>query len=155
MAERSRVDVLLVSPGTTAGWRMVDADFAGVLRDLGVSLAVATTDFRIVRHLRRTMALTDLVEAAAMRRATTRALRRWQPRAIVYSSTQAPMLQPAARIRGAGVRFDALATVNRPGWTNALTHALEGRVLRLAGVLLPSGLDPARRLPTADSGLPA
>jgi Glycosyl transferases group 1 len=90
-----------------------------------------------------------------MRHATTRALRRWQPRAIVYSSTQAPMLQPAGRIRGAGVRFDALTTVNRPGWTNALTHRLERRVLRHARVLLPSGLDAARRLPARDSRLPS
>jgi len=155
VAERSRVDVLLVSPGTTAGWRRVDDGFAEVLRELGLTVAIATTDFRIARHLRRTMAVTDLVEAAAMRRATTRALRRWEPRAIVYSSTQAPMLQPAARIRGAGVRFDALTTVNRPGWTNALTHALERRVLRLARVLLPSGLSADCRLPTADSGAAA
>jgi glycosyl transferase family 1 len=154
MAERSPVDVLLVSPGTTAGWRRVDADFAQLLRELGLTVATATTDFPIARHLRRTMPLTDLVEAAAMRRATTRALHRWNPRAIVYSSTQAPMLQPADRIRGAGVRFDALTTVNRPGPANALTHRLERRVLRLAGVLLPSGLDPARRLPTSDSRLP-
>jgi Glycosyl transferases group 1 len=146
--------VLLVSPGTTAGWRTVDAGFAELLTELGLTVATATTDFRVARHLRRTVLLTDLVEAAAMRRTTTRALRRWGPRAIVYSSTQAPMLQPAARIRIAGVRFDALTTVNRPGWTNALTHALERRVLRLARVLLPSGLDGTRRLPRAASRLP-
>jgi hypothetical protein len=155
MAERSRVDVLLVSPGTTAGWRRVDAGFAELLTELGLTVATASTDFRIARHFRRAMPLTDLAEAAAMRRATTRALRRWAPRAIVYSSTQAPMLQPAGRLRGAGVRFDALTTVNRPGWTNALTHALERRVLRLARVLLPSGLDPVARLPYPVSGGPS
>jgi hypothetical protein len=154
MAERSRIDVLLVSPGTTAGWRRVDADFAALLSELGLTVATASTDFRIARHFRRTMPLTDLAEAAAMRRATTAALRRWTPRAIVFSSTQAPMLQPAGRVRGAAVRFDALTTVNRPGWTNALTHRLERRVLRLAGVLLPSGLSPVSRLPSPVSGLP-
>ncbi len=150
MAERSTVDVLLVSPGTTAGWRRVDADFAQLLRELGLSVATATTDFPIARHLRRTMPLTDLAEAAAMRRAITRALRRWNPRAIVYSSMQAPMLQPADRIRGAGVRFDALTTVNRPGRANALTHRLERRVLRHRGRAAARGW--IRRRPTA--GLP-
>jgi hypothetical protein len=141
------IDVLLVSPGTTAGWRNVDADFAQLLSELGLSVAVASSDFRIARHFRRAMPLTDVAEAAAMRWALGRALRRWEPRAIVYSSTQAPMLQPARRLRGAAVRFDALTTVNRPGAANALTHALERRVLRRVAVLVPSGLDPARRVP--------
>ena len=66
---RTTVDVLLVSPGTTAGWRRLDAHAAAALRDLGLSVAVATSEFRIARHLRRTMQLTDLAEAAAMRRA--------------------------------------------------------------------------------------
>ena len=71
MAERSLIDVLLVSPGTTAGWRRVDADFAQLLRELGLTVATATTAFPIARQLRRTMPLTDLVEAAAMRRTTS------------------------------------------------------------------------------------
>lgn len=152
MAERLPVDVMLVSPGTTAGWRRVDADFARLLGDIGLSVAMATTDFRLARHLRRTVALTDLAEAAAMRHALTRALRHYRPRAIVYSSTQAPMLQPAARLRTAAVRFDALTVVNRPGRLNALQHRLERRALRRMTVLLPSGLDPARRIP---AGFPA
>jgi glycosyltransferase involved in cell wall biosynthesis len=139
--------VLIVSPGTTAGWRKVDAQLVALLRDLGLSVAVATSEFRIARHLRRTVALTDLAEAAAMRRATTRALRRHRPRAIVYSSTQATMLQPRGRLAHAGVRFDALTTENRPGRSNALQHLLERRALRRVAVLLPSGLDPARRVP--------
>ena len=139
--------MLVVSPGTTAGWRQVDAQLAALLRDLGLSVEVATSEFRIARHLRRTVALTDLVEAAAMRRATTRALRRHRPRAIVYSSTQATMLQSRRRLEHAGVRFDALTTENRPGRSNALQHWLERRALRRVAVLLPSGLNPARRVP--------
>ncbi len=138
---RTTVDVLLVSPGTTAGWRRLDAHAAAALRDLGLSVAVASSEFRIARHLRRTMQLTDLAEAAAMRRATTRALHRHRPRAILFSGVQSTMLQPRSRLANAGVRFDALTITNRPGRANALQHLLERRALRRVGVLLPAGLD--------------
>jgi glycosyltransferase involved in cell wall biosynthesis len=141
------VDVLLVSPGTTAGWRRADAELADVLRELGVSVSVVRSDMRFARHFRRTMQLTDLAEAAAMRRAVSRALRHTEPRAILFSTTQATMLQPGTRLRGAAVRFDALAAQNRPGRANALQHGLERRALGLAAMLLPWGLDPAARVP--------
>jgi glycosyltransferase involved in cell wall biosynthesis len=144
---RAQVDVLLVSPGTTAGWRRADAELAEVLRELGVSVVIARSDMRFVRRLRRTMQLTDLAEAAAMRFSVSRALRRTRPRAILYSTTQSTMLQPRSRLRGAAVRFDALAAVNRPGRANALQHRLERRALGHAGMLLPWGLDPALRMP--------
>jgi glycosyltransferase involved in cell wall biosynthesis len=139
--------VLLASPGTTAGWRRADAELAEVLRELGVSVSVARSDMRLARHFRRTMQLTDLAEAAAMRRAVSRALRNVAPRAILFSTTQSTMLQPARRLHGAAVRFDALAAVNRPGRANALQHRLERRALAHATMLLPWGLDPALRLP--------
>jgi glycosyltransferase involved in cell wall biosynthesis len=144
---RERPDVLLVSPGTTEGWRRADADLADVLRELGVSVSIVRSEMRIARHFRRTMQLTDLAEAAAMRRALSRALRRTSPRAIIFSTTQATMLQPTRRLRGAAVRFDALAVVNRPGRANALQHRLERRALARARFLLPWGLDPAQRVP--------
>ncbi len=137
---RITVDVLLVSPGTTAGWRRVDAHAAEMLRDLGLSVAVASTDFAVARHLRRTMQLTDLAEAAAMRRAATRALRRHRPRAILFSGVQSAMLQPRSRLRIAGLRFDALTTTNRPGRANFVQHMLERRALRHLALLLPAGL---------------
>lgn len=139
-------DVLLVSPGTTEGWRRADAELADALGELGVSVSLVRSDMRVARHLRRTMQLTDLAEAAAMRRALSRALRRTSPGAILFSTTQATMLQPARRLRGAAVRFDALAAVNRPGRANALQHRLERRALARAGILLPWGLDPASRV---------
>lgn len=139
--------MLFVSPGTTEGWRRADAELAGVLRELGVFVTVVRSDMRWARHLRRTMQLTDLAEAAAMRRALSRALRRAQPRLILYSTTQSTMLQPARRLQNAAVRFDALAAVNRPGRANALQHRLERRALARAAMLLPWGLDPALRLP--------
>ena len=144
---RERPDVLLVSPGTTEGWRRADAELADVLRELGVSVSVVGSEMRFARHFRRTMQLTDLAEAAAMRRALSRALRRTSPRAILFSTTQSTMLQPARRLRDAAVRFDALAAVNRPGRANALQHRLERRALARAKILLPWGLDPASRVP--------
>ena len=141
--------MLLVSPGTTEGWRRADAELAGVLEELGVSVSVVRSDMRFARHFRRTMQLTDLAEAAAMRRALSKALRSVRPRAILFSTTQSTMLQPARRVRGAAVRFDALAAVNRPGRANALQHRLERRSLARAAMLLPWGLDPALRVPEA------
>jgi glycosyltransferase involved in cell wall biosynthesis len=144
---REQVDVLLVSPGTTEGWRRADAELADVLRELGVSVSIVRSGMRVARHFRRTMQLTDLAEAAAMRWALSRAVRQLDPRAILYSTTQATMLQPARRLGGAAVRFDALTAVNRPGRANALQHRLERRALARVGMLVPWGLDPALRVP--------
>ena len=54
------------------------------------------------------MQLTDLAEAAAMRfSVSARCVE--IPRVILFSTTQSTMLQPRSRLRGAAVRFDALA----------------------------------------------
>src|SRR4051794_37728698 len=144
MPERSPVDVLLVSPGTTAGWRRVDGELAVLLRELGLTVATASTDFRIARHLRRGVLTTDIAEAAAMRRALTSALRRHRPRAIVFSSPQATMLQPRRRLRGAtAVRFDEPAATNRSGPGTGLLHGLERRALAHVRLLLPLGVAPS------------
>jgi glycosyltransferase involved in cell wall biosynthesis len=144
MPEPSPVDVLLVSPGTTAGWRRVDRELAELLRELGLTTATASTDFRIAGRFRRGMLLTDLAEGVAMRHALTRALRRHRPRAIFYSSPQATMLQPRRRLRGAtAVRFDEPAATNRTGMGTALLHALERRALAHVRLLLPLGVEPS------------
>jgi glycosyltransferase involved in cell wall biosynthesis len=144
MPERTPVDVLLVSPGTTAGWRRVDRELAELLHELGLSTAIASTDFRIAGRFRRGVLLTDLAEAVAMRRALTRALRRHRPRAIVYSSPQATLLQPRARLDGAtAVRFDEPAATNRSGPGTGLLHALERRALGRLRMLLPLGVEPS------------
>jgi glycosyltransferase involved in cell wall biosynthesis len=144
MPEPSPVDVLLVSPGTTAGWRRVDRELAELLEELGLETAIASPDFRVVGRLRRGMLLTDLIEAAAMRHTLTRALRRHRPRAIVYSSPQATMLQPRRRLGGAtAVRFDEPAVSNRRGRGTWLLHVLERRALARVRLLLPLGVDPS------------
>jgi hypothetical protein len=138
---RQAIDVLLVSPGTTAGWRRGDGELVSVLEELGVRVATCTSDYRVARHFRRTVLTTDLAEAVALRQSATRAFRRYRPRAIIYSSSQAGMLQPAARLERAAVRFDVPAAVNRRGPGTGLLHALERRVIRRMRLLLPWGLE--------------
>jgi glycosyltransferase involved in cell wall biosynthesis len=145
---RITVDVLLVSPGTTAGWRRLDAHATKTLNDLGLSVAIAKSEFRLARHLRRTMQLTDLAEAGAMRLAVSRALSIYDPRAILFSGVQSTLLQPRARLQRAGLRYDALTVDNRPGRANAVQHSLERRALRHLRLLLP-----AARASTVPPGL--
>jgi glycosyltransferase involved in cell wall biosynthesis len=77
------------------------------------------------------MALTDLVEAGAARRAA-RGLR---ARALIYSSVTAALLQ---RPPGPyAVRFDTLAALNRPGLGGAWQRRRERTVLPSARLLLP------------------
>ena len=150
MRDRQAIDVLLISPGTTAGWRRADGELASAFEELGISVAKCSSDYRIVRHLRRSVLTTDLAEAIAMRHALSHALDRYRPRAIVYSSSQAAMLQPRSRIEGAtAVRFDAPAALNRRGLGAGLLHALERRALSRVRLLLPIGIAPdwSRRLP--------
>jgi glycosyltransferase involved in cell wall biosynthesis len=136
-------DVLLVQPGTTAGWRRGDRELAQALERLGVAVETCTTEFAIARHARRGVVATDLAEAAAMRRALTKALRRGRPRAIIYSSPQAAMLQPRGRLAGAtAVRFDAPAALNRRGPGTGLLRSLERRALGAVRLLLPIALEP-------------
>ena len=161
---RLPVDVLLVSPGTTPGWRRADAEFTRALESLSISVAACTSDYRFARHFRRTQLLTDLAEAAAMRRTLTKALRRFEPRAIVYSSPQATMLQPRSRLAGASaVRFDVPARLNRRGAGTGVLHALERRALGTVRLLLPTGLEaraprsgrPRSRCPSRSRSSPA
>jgi glycosyltransferase involved in cell wall biosynthesis len=143
VARGESIDVLLVSPRTTAGWRRADDELVSALEALDVSVATCTSDYRIAGRLRRGVVSTDLAEAAAMRRSLTRALRRHRPRALVYSSPQATMLQPRRRLEGAtAVRFDVPAAVNRRGPGTGLLHALERRALGRVRLLLPIALEP-------------
>jgi Glycosyl transferases group 1 len=129
-------DVLLLSLGTTLGWRAADAVFVEQLRRAGASVEAATVRMGATARLRRAYPVTDLVEALAARRALRSALRRGRPSAVVISSTTAAMLADAEGLPYA-VRLDAPARLNRPGASNALQHALERRALARARLVLP------------------
>ena len=152
-------DVLLVSLGSTHGWRVADASLAESMRRAGASVElVAAQRPREVR----TFALTDLGWAVAARRAAARGIREHDPRAVLYSTSTAALL---ARRPGA-IRFDALASGNRPGHHGIWQRPLEARRVASAPLLVPmseQALDeaPARRaeavvvpVPVTSSGTP-
>jgi Glycosyl transferases group 1 len=161
-----RPDILLLSLGTTLGWRAADAVFVDQLRRAGASVVATTVRIGVSGRLRRAYPVTDLVEAFAARRALRAALRRERPRALVISSTTAAMLADVEGLPYA-VRLDAPARLNRPGLHNAALHTLERRALGRARLVLPwsraalDSLPPqvARAIvvppPVAPSGTPA
>jgi len=129
-------DVLLLSLGTTLGWRVSDSLFVDQLRRAGVRVEPVAVGIGASGRLRRAYPLTDLVEAAAARRALAAALDRHSPRALVISTTTAAMLADPRGLPYA-VRLDAPARLNRPGPQNAALHALERRALARARLVLP------------------
>ncbi|HEX8205490.1 MAG TPA: glycosyltransferase [Solirubrobacteraceae bacterium] len=133
-------DVLLVSLGSTHGWRVADAALADSMRRAGATVEVVTAE--PPREV-RTFALTDLLWARAARRAT---LEGPEARAVIYSTTTAALLAP----RPGAIRFDALAAGNRPGRHGIWQRRAERRRLAGAPLLVPmsaQALDeaPARR----------
>lgn len=87
------------------------------------------------------MALTDVVEALAARRAASGVT----ARAVIYSSVTAALLQPTRH--PSAIRFDGIAAVNRPGSGGAWQRRREPGVLARADLLLPwgeGGADQAR-----------
>jgi Glycosyl transferases group 1 len=123
-------DVLVVSLGSTGGWRASDAEFAAAIERAGATAAVATAQPQ--RDV-RTYALTDLVWARAARAAAQRGIEENAPRAIVYSATTAALLWP----RPGAIRFDTLARDSRPGRHGIWQRPLERRRLAQAPLLIP------------------
>ncbi len=141
-----RVDVLLLSLGTTRGLRIADAQFAAMTRQAGASVAVVGTRIGVTDRLRRGYPVNDLVEAIAARRALCAGLRRHRPRALVLSTTTAAMLAGEPGVPFA-VWLDSPARLNRPGRRNALLHLLERRQLARARLVLPHSPPAAAALP--------
>jgi hypothetical protein len=131
-----RLDVLLLSLGTTLGWRVADRLFLEQLEGAGVSTAAVSVRFGAAGRLRRAYPVNDLVEALSARRALRSALRSRRPGALVISTTTAAMLAETGSLPYA-VRLDAPACLNRPGSQNAALHALERRALSRATLVLP------------------
>ena len=141
-----RVDVLLVSLGTTRGLRLSDAQLVAMLREAGASVDAVATRIGWTNALRRGYPVNDLVEALAARRALAAGMRLHRPRALVISSTTAAFL-----IGDPGVPFavwlDSPARLNRPGALNAPLHWLERRQLARARVLMPHSPGTVAALP--------
>lgn len=124
------VDVLIVSLGTTAGWRNADPLLAAAIERAGARAEIAHA--RPARRV-RTFALTDLVQARATRAAALEGIRAHAPRALVYSSTTAALLAP----RPGAIWFDSPARDNRPGHHGIWQRGVEQRRMTAAPLLLP------------------
>lgn len=124
-----RIDVLVVSLGTTGGWRAAAAELADSLERVGA--AVETVAPVAVPGV-RTFALTDFVQARAVRRAAQAGIERHRPRALVYCSVTASLLWP----RPGAVWLDAIAAENRPGRHGVWQRTVERRRLRQAPLVM-------------------
>jgi hypothetical protein len=143
-------DLVLLSLGTTLGWRMGDSVFAEQLHRAGVGVEPVAVRMGASGRLRRAYPITDLVEAVAARRALDAALDRHHPRAVLISTTTAAMLADPRGLPYA-VRLDAPASMNRPGARNALLHALERRALGRARLVLTWSNAGREALPTGSA----
>ena len=131
-----RPDIAIVSLATTPGWRVADGALAEQVRAAGASCRIVPVAMGAAGGLRRTMALTDAVEALA----AVRAARGVSAGATVFSSVTAALLQ---RPRGPhAIRFDTTASLSRPGAGGAWQRRRERTVLARADLLLPWS-DPA------------
>jgi Glycosyl transferases group 1 len=141
-----RVDVLVVSLGTTRGLRLANAELVEMLRKAGASVAAVGTRIGLTNALRRAYPINDVVEAIAARRALASGMRRFEPRALVVSTTTAALL-----IGDPGVPFavwlDSPARLNRPGLASVPLHVLERRQLARARVLMPHSPGAVAALP--------
>ncbi len=142
----ARPDVLLVSLGTTLGWRVADEMLLEQLRRAGASTAVVSVGRGAADRLRRGYPLNDLVEMHAARRTVRTAVERLEPRALIVASTTAAMRLPKLPVPYA-VRFDCPARLNRPGMRNAPLHALERRGMSRARITIPFSVAGAEALP--------
>jgi glycosyltransferase involved in cell wall biosynthesis len=128
-----RADVLVVSLGTTSGWRAAARELAGGLQrgGAGVVLVISGPVPRV-----RTFALTDLVEALALRRAAQAAIATHDPRAVIYCSITAALLWPEP----GAIWLDSTARENRPGRHGVWQRSLERRRLAQAPLVLPMSI---------------
>lgn len=130
-----RVDVALLSLGTTLGLRHADEALAEVLEAAGLSCRLVRVRIGATAKLRRQITVIDLVEGLAARRAA-RATE--DARAVIVSSATTSLLIRRPEVPWA-VRFDSPTALNRPGWSGAWQRARERRVFAAANLLLPYG----------------
>jgi glycosyltransferase involved in cell wall biosynthesis len=142
----ARPDVLLVSLGTTLGWRVADEMLAAQLERAGAATEIVSIGRGAADRLRRGYPVNDLVEMYAARRTAGTAVTRLEPRTVIVSSTTAAMLLPRLPMPFA-IRLDAPACLNRPGKRNALLHRLERSAMRRALLTIPYSVAGAEALP--------
>ena len=136
----ARTDVLVVSVGSTTGWRAAATELVQSIARAGATVELAAA--RPARRV-RTMALTDFVEARLARETCLRGIAEHDPAAIIYCSITAALLWP----RPGAISLDSIAAENRPGRHGIWQRTVERRRLRRAPLLLvwsERSLDPLR-----------
>jgi glycosyltransferase involved in cell wall biosynthesis len=128
-----RPDIAIVSLATTFGLRRADAALARQIEAAGASCEMIEVRIGRSGGLRRTMALTDVVEAWAGRTAARRAD---AASAVILSGVTTALLAAVDAPRVA-VRFDGIAAINRPGPGGSWQRRRERSVLARADLLLP------------------
>jgi glycosyltransferase involved in cell wall biosynthesis len=128
-------DVALLSLGTTLGLRRSDDALAELIVAAGATCRVVRVEFGATGALRRHIAVTDLIEGIAARRAA-RATSGARSMIVSGATTALLLRRPAARW---AIRFDSPTSLNRLGWSGAWQRARERRVLPAADLLLPWG----------------
>lgn len=122
-------DILVVSAGSTEGWRTAAAELTAAIARAGASVEmVSATPARRVR----TFALTDFVQARAAREAATRGIDAHRPTAVIYCSITAALLWPAP----GAIFLDSIAAENRPGRHGVWQRQIERRRLRETPLVL-------------------
>lgn len=122
-------DILVVSVDSTGGWQVSARELTSAFERVGVRAELVETG--PVKQV-RTFALTDLVQAAAARRAYARVAVTGAPRAVVYCSVTAALLWP----RPGAIWLDAVAAENRPGRHGVWQRSVERRRLAQAPLLM-------------------
>jgi glycosyltransferase involved in cell wall biosynthesis len=125
----ARTAVLIVSVGSTTGWRSAADELLGALARAGARVEMVRTG-PLPRV--RTFALTDLVEARAARRAGIAGIAEHDPAAIIYCSITAALLWP----RPGAIWLDSIAAENRPGRHGVWQRVIERRRLAQAPLVL-------------------
>ena len=138
MSPRSKVDILLVFQPTTLGLRVVHGQLRENLISLGLRVASAAAGAGRASALKVGYPVIDLIEAAALRSATMDALHRVEPKAIMFETPSALLLEPLGQLGRVAVRFDAPAEMNRPGWRNAWQRRRQRRAFSRVRLLLPA-----------------
>lgn len=124
-----RTDVLVVSAGSTEGWRTAADELTGSIARAGASVELVSAD---PQPRVRTFALTDFVQARAARRAALAGIDAHDPRAVIYCSITASLLWPAP----GAIFLDSIAAENRPGRHGIWQRQVERRRLREAPLVL-------------------
>ncbi len=125
----SGTDLLVVSAGSTEGWRTAAAELKASIARAGASVEMVSAE---PSPRVRTFALTDFVQARAARAAAAHGIEAHRPAAVIYCSITAALLWP----QPGAIFLDSIAAENRPGRHGIWQRSVERRRLRDAPLVL-------------------